>query len=133
MIEVNSEMTSNETNSALTDDIQNKLSKSLANTLLLEIDGPVSFAVSRELSRRFTENLAFTTLVIDLSNAKLIGTTTAIMITDLIDRTKSKDKTVLVITGNEKINQSLDKLSLATLLDKKYQFTNREQALQTLI
>jgi SulP family sulfate permease len=133
MIEVNSEMTLNETNSALTDDIQNKLSKSLANTLLLEIDGPVSFAVSRELSRRFTENLAFTTLVIDLSNAKLIGTTTAIMITDLIDRTKSKDKTVLVITGNEKINQSLDKLSLATLLDKKYQFTNREQALQTLI
>jgi SulP family sulfate permease len=133
MIEVNSEMTSNETNSALTDDIQNNLSKSLANTLLLEIDGPVSFAVSRELSRRFTENLAFTTLVIDLSNAKLIGTTTAIMITDLIDRTKTKNKTVLVITGNEKINQSLDKLSLATLLDKKYQFTNREQALQTLI
>ena len=133
MIEVNSEMTSNETNSALTDDIQNNLSKSLANTLLLEIDGPVSFAVSRELSRRFTENLAFTTLVIDLSNAKLIGTTTAIMITDLIERTKSKNKTVLVITSNEKINQSLDKLSLATLLDKKYQFTNREQALQTLI
>jgi len=133
MIEVNSEMTSNETNIALTDDIQNNLSKSLANTLLLEIDGPVSFAVSRELSRRFTENLAFTTLVIDLSNAKLIGTTTAIMITDLIERTKSKNKTVLVITSNEKINQSLDKLSLASLLDNKYQFTNREQALKTLI
>ena len=133
MIEVNSEMTSNETNSGLTDDIQNNLSKSLANTLLLEIDGPVSFAVSRELSRRFTENLAFTTLVIDLSNAKLIGTTTAIMITDLIERTKSKNKTVLVITSNEKINQSLEKLSLATLLDNKYQFTNREQALKTLI
>ena len=71
--------------------------------------------------------------MIDLSNAKLIGTTTAIMITDLIDRTKTKNKTVLVITGSEKTNQSLDKLSLATLLDKKYQFTNREQALQTLI
>ena len=131
--EISSETPSNMTNIALTDDIQNKLSKSLANTLLLEIDGPVSFAVSRELSRRFTENLAFTTLVIDLSNAKLIGTTTAIMITDLIDRTKSKNKKVLVITGNERINQSLHKLSLATLLDKKYQFTNREQALQTLI
>jgi SulP family sulfate permease len=55
------------------------------------------------------------------------------MITDLIDRTKAKNKTVLVVTGSEKINQSLDKLSLATLLDKKYQFTHREQALQTLI
>jgi len=133
MNKVNSDLISSQENSTLMDDIQNNLSKSLANTLLLEIDGPVSFAVSRELSRRFTENLAFSTLVIDLSNAKLIGTTTAIMITDLIDRTKTKNKTVLVITGSEKINQSLDKLSLATLLDKKYQFTNREQALQTLI
>lgn len=131
--EINSEVLSSKGSVTLTDDIQNNLSKSLANTLLLEIDGPVSFAVSRELSRRFTENLAFTTLVIDLSNAKLIGTTTAIMITDLIDRTKTKNKTVLVVTGSEKINQSLDKLPLATLLDKKYQFTNREQALQTLI
>ena len=133
MSKVNSDLISSKENITLMDDIQNNLSKSLANTLLLEIDGPVSFAVSRELSRRFTENLAFTTLVIDLSNAKLIGTTTAIMITDLIDRTKTKNKTVLVITGSEKINQSLDKLSLPTLLDKKYQFTNREQALQTLI
>lgn len=131
--EISSEMTSNKANIALTDDIQNNLSKSLANTLLLEIDGPVSFAVSRELSRRFTENLAFTTLVIDLSSAKLIGTTTALMITDLIERTKIKNKKVLVITGTEKTNQSLKKLSLETLLDKKYQFDNREQALQTLI
>lgn len=117
----------------LTEDIQSHLSEALANTLLLAIDGPVSFAVSRELSRRFTENLAFSTLIIDLSSAKLIGTTTAIMITDLIDRTKAKNKKILVITGNDKINQSLDKLSLSTLLDKKYQFSNREQALRALI
>ncbi len=63
---------------------------------------PVSFTVSRELSHRFTENLAFTTLVIDLSNAKLIDTTTALMITDLIERTQTKNKKVLVITDNEK-------------------------------
>ncbi|WP_232771513.1 SulP family inorganic anion transporter [Colwellia sp. 12G3] len=131
--ELNSEISSSKMNMELTDDIQKKLSKSLEHTLLLAIDGPVSFAVSRELSRRFTENLSFTTLVIDLSNAKLIGTTTAIMITDLIERTKTKNKKVLVITGNEKINQSLQKLSLATLLDKKDQFNNREQALQALI
>jgi len=130
---VNSEISSNKENMKLTDDIQENLGKSLENTLLLAIDGPVSFAVSRELSRRFTENLAFTTLVIDLSSAKLIGTTTALMITDLIERTQSKNKKVLVITGNEKINQSLQKLSLETLLDKKDQFNNRKQALQTLI
>lgn len=127
------EISSSKVSSELTNDIQAHLSKALEGTLLLEIEGPVSFAVSRELSRRFTENLAFTTLVIDLSNAKLIGTTTALMITDLIERTKTKNKKVLVITDNEKINESLQKLSLETLLDKQYQFSNRKEALQTLI
>jgi len=131
--ELTSEISSKKVNTDLTDEVQKRLNKTLAGTLLLTIDGPVSFAVSRELSRRFTENLAFTTLVIDLSSAKLIGTTTALMITDLIERTKTKNKKVLVITGNDKINQSLHRLSLEMLLDKKYQFSSREQALQTLI
>jgi SulP family sulfate permease len=131
--ELMNEISSSKTNIALTDDIQKSLSKTLESTLLLAIDGPVSFTVSRELSRRFTENLTFNTLIIDLSQAKLIGTTTAIMIIDLIERTQKKDKKILVITGNKKINQSLHKLSLETLLDKKYHFNNREQALQTII
>ena len=131
--ELVNEITSNNINIELTDDIQKHLSKALENTLLLAIDGPVSFAVSRELARRFTENLVFTTLIIDLSQAKLIGTTTGLMIIDLIERNKTNNKTVLVITGNEKINQSLHKLSLETLLDKKYQFKNREEALHTII
>ena len=131
--ELMSEITSNNGNTPLTDDIQKSMSKSLANTLLLEIDGPVSFTVSRELARRLNANLAFTTLVIDLSQAKLIGTTTALMIIDLIERTKAKNKTVLVITSTEKINKSLHKLSLETLLDKKHQFNNRQKALQSLV
>lgn len=107
-------------------------SKILDSTLLLAIDGPVSFAVSRELSRRFTENIDFTTLIIDLSQAKLIGTTTSVMIVDLVDRTKANGKQVIVITGNDKIKQSLHKLQLDTLLDKKYQFHYREQAILSL-
>ena len=104
----------------------------LDSTLLLEIDGPVSFAVSRELSRRFTENIDFTILIIDLSQAKLIGTTTSVMIVDLVDRTKANGKQVLIITGNDKIKQSLHKLNLDILLDKKYQFHYREQAILSL-
>lgn len=104
----------------------------LDNTLLLSIDGPVSFAVSRELSRRFTENIDFSILIIDLSQAKLIGTTTSVMIVDLVDRTKANGKQVLIITGNDKIKKSLHKLQLNTLLDKKYQFHYREQALKSL-
>lgn len=104
----------------------------LNSTLLLAIDGPVSFAVSRELSRRFIENIDFTTLIIDLSQAKLIGTTTSVMIVDLVERTKSNGKQVLIITGNDKINKSLHKLQLNTLLDKKCQFHYKEQAILSL-
>lgn len=128
-----SELSSSSENIILDDGTQKRLSKSLENTLLLAINGPISFTVSRELSRRFTENLAFTTLVIDLSQAKLIGTTTAIMITDLIERTKAKNITVLVIIDNEKVNQSLHMLPLDTLLGKHHQFSNRKKALKTLI
>jgi SulP family sulfate permease len=131
--ELINEVSSNNMDLPLTDEIQKHLSEKLQHTLLLAIDGPVSFAVSRELSRRFTENLTFTTLVIDLSQAKLIGTTTALMIIDLIERTTGNNKTVLVITDNDKINNSLHKLSLDTLLDTKYHFSNREQALKTII
>ncbi len=118
---------------ALTKDIQNAFSQSLKNTLLLEIDGPVSFAVSRELSRRFTQNLKFNTLLIDLSQAKLIGTTTSIMIVDLIERTKESNKHVLIVTGNKKIKQTLHKLSLDTLISSDKQFSTRFLALQSLI
>ena len=131
--ELINELSSNSAHITISDGTHKSLSESLENTLLLTIDGPVSFAVSRELSRRFTENLTFTTLIIDLSKAELIGTTTALMVTDLIERSKEKKKKVLVITDNEKINQSLQKLSLETLLDKKYQFCTREKALKTLI
>ncbi len=100
--ELINEISSSNISTELASDIQEDLGNSLENRILLAIDGLVSFAVSRELSHRFTENLAFTTLVIDLSNAKLIDTTTALMITDLIERTQTKNKKVLVITDNEK-------------------------------
>lgn len=123
----------NDKTSAMANGLPSEIpSKVLEHTLLLTIDGPVSFAVSRELSRRFTENIDFSTLIIDLSQAKLIGTTTSVMIVDLVDRTKANGKQVLVITGNDKIKQSLHKLQLDTLLEKKYQFHYREQAIQSL-
>ncbi len=117
-----------------------KISDALKRTLLLEIDGPVSFAVSRELSRQFSENLDFDTLLIDLSQAKLIGTTTSIMIVDLVERTQQKNKMVIMVTGNEKIKATLHKLSLDTLLlqnpqkksPQQLQFENRALAIESI-
>ncbi|GAA6173718.1 SulP family inorganic anion transporter [Colwellia sp. KU-HH00111] len=104
----------------------------LAHTLLLSINGPISFAVSRELSRRFTENMDFSVLIIDLCQAKLIGTTTSVLIIDLVTRTQNNGKRVLVITGEHGLNQSLDKLELNSLLGPQQLFSSKEQALLSI-
>lgn len=114
-------------------EVQNRLVYKFKNTLLLEIDGPISFAVSRELSRRFSETLDFEILMIDLSQAKLIGTTTSIMIVDLVERCQGNNKQVIVITGNDKVKKTLHKLSLDSLVNTDKQFANRELAIQSLI
>ena len=101
----------------------------LLQTLLIEIDGPVSFAVSRELARRCCEYSQFDTLIIDLSQAKLIGTTTSLMIIDLIEQTLSIDNEVLIVVGNEKVSDNLAKLGLNDLLSSNKQFISRESAM----
>jgi SulP family sulfate permease len=113
-------------------DGKERASAILKNTLVFEIDGPISFAVSRELSRRFSENTDFETLIIDLSQAHLIGTTTAVMVIDLIESSQSKNKEVLMVLGHAKINASLRRLSLDNLIPSDKQFKQREQALDAL-
>jgi SulP family sulfate permease len=114
-------------------DGKGRVSTRLKNTLVFEIDGPISFAVSRELSRRFSENTDFETLIIDLSQAHLIGTTTAVMVIDLIESSQSKNKEVLMVLGHDKINASLRRLSLDNLIPSDKQFKQREQALNALV
>jgi len=115
------------------DDLMTKSSKKLQQTLVFEIDGPISFAVSRQLSQRFSETHHFNTLVIDLAKAHLIGCTTAVLIIDLIENSLEKNKEVLIVLGNEKINHALKKLNLDKILPQKQHFSSREQALNTLV
>ncbi len=72
--------------------------------------------VSRELSRRCCEYNQFHTLIIDLSQATLIGATTSLIIINLIEQNLVNDKDVLIITGNDKVKQSLTKLSHVDLV-----------------
>jgi sulfate permease, SulP family len=104
----------------------------LDNTLIFEIDGPISFAVSRQLSQRFSETHQFNSLIIDLSKAHLIGCTTAVIIIDLIESSQAKNKEVLVVLGNEKINYALKKLNLDKSVSLTHQYNSREQALTYL-
>jgi SulP family sulfate permease len=108
------------------------LEQRLKETLLLEIEGPVSFAVSRELGRRCNEHSQFSTLIIDLSQAKLIGTTTSLMIVNIIEQSVTNNKEVLIVTGNEKVKRSLAKLCLEDLLTNEQQFISRALAIDSM-
>jgi anti-anti-sigma regulatory factor len=62
------------------------------------------------------------------------------MIVDLVERTQQKNKTVVIVTGNEKIKATLHKLSLDTLLlqnpqqkaPQQLQFENRALAIESI-
>jgi len=104
----------------------------LSKTLVLEISGPVSFAVSRELSRRLSDATYFEVLLIDLSKAHLIGTTTSIMIIDLIERTHHKHKQVRLVMGSKKINSGIKKLPIESLIKKQFQYESLKHALECI-
>lgn len=114
------------------DKLSSTPNEKLKHTLIFEIDGPISFAVSRQLSRRFSETHHFDTLIIDLAKAHLIGCTTAVMIIDLIEASLEKNKEILIVMGNDKINHALKKLNLDKILPEKKHFLSREQALNTI-
>ncbi len=104
----------------------------LSRTLIFEVDGPVSFAVSRELSRRFSEIHDFDILLIDLSRARIIGTTCAVMIIDMIESNQKAGKEVIVVLGEKHVNQALMSLSLNELVPKNQQYFESVQAIEDL-
>lgn len=104
----------------------------LSRTLIFEVDGPVSFAVSRELSRRFSDIHDFDILLIDLSRARIIGTTCAVMIIDMIESNQKAGKEVIVVLGGEHVNKTLSLLSLNELIPENKQYKESVRAIEDL-
>ena len=76
--------------------------------LMIELNGPISFGVSRGINRRLAEQGHHDALMIDLSNAQLLGITTALLVLDILEDEQAKGRTVL-------INEHLDETVFANL------------------
>jgi SulP family sulfate permease len=114
------------------DDLIGEKNDTLSRTLIFEVDGPVSFAVSRELSRRFSDIHDFDFLLIDLSRARIIGTTCAVMIIDMIESNQKAGKEVIIVLGDKHVNKTLTLLSLNELVPENQQYKESVRAIEDL-
>ncbi len=86
------------------------------DVLLLRLNGPLSFAVGRGLRRRLAGQLSHRLMIIDLSNAHLVGTSTAMILDELIHTEAANHRQVLLVGVPEKARQSLSRLGTLAFL-----------------
>lgn len=67
------------------------------SALLLRITGPVSYGVGRGMSRRIQQFTDYDTLLVDLSNANIIGISTLILVQNLVEEALENDVKVFLI------------------------------------
>ncbi|WP_461515780.1 SulP family inorganic anion transporter [Porticoccus sp.] len=84
--------------------------------LLLRLNGPLSFAVGRGLRRRLAGQLSHRLMIIDLSNAQLVGTSTAMILDELIHMETANQRQVLLVGVPDKAKQSLSRLGTLAFL-----------------
>ncbi|MEX2326652.1 MAG: STAS domain-containing protein, partial [Pseudomonadales bacterium] len=105
-------------NVRLVDDFDQELRESGVETefediLLLELKGPMSFAVARGLNRRLAEQGEHKTLIIDLTRAQLLGVTTSLVVLDVIEDEQAKGRTVVLVgVDSPAIAESFERMGI---------------------
>ncbi|MEX0942669.1 MAG: STAS domain-containing protein, partial [Pseudomonadales bacterium] len=100
------------------DDFDQELRESGVETefediLLLELKGPMSFAVARGLNRRLAEQGEHKTLIIDLTRAQLLGVTTSLVVLDVIEDEQAKGRTVVLVgVDSPAIAESFERMGI---------------------
>lgn len=80
--------------------------------VLLSINGPLSYGAGRILKRLLNEHQHKDALLIDLSNATLIGLSTAMMLEDIIHRARNHNMAVEFIGMSEQVRNDLVSLGV---------------------
>lgn len=89
------------------------LASRFKDVLLLELKGPMSFAVARGLNRRLAEQGPHDTLLIDLTDAVLIGITTSMAVLDVIEDEQGRGRDVVLVGAERKvIAEALNRLGV---------------------
>ncbi|MBV1876181.1 MAG: SulP family inorganic anion transporter [Pseudomonadales bacterium] len=102
-----------ERNDGHLDRFSESISAQFDNPALLELRGPMSFGVARGINRRLAESKGHDVLVIDLSEAQLLGITSALAVLDIIQDERLKGRAVkLALNPDEATNEVLRKVGV---------------------
>lgn len=91
---------------------QDYLNKRAQSTVLMKITGPVSYAVGRGLHRRYRDFKTHRELIIDLSQARIVGYSTALIIIDIVNKAIVQEQHVTIIGVDKSTRDLLIRLGL---------------------
>lgn len=86
--------------------------------VLLRLEGPLSFGVGRGLRQRLEGHESYRLMIIDLTGAHLVGTSTAMILDELIRAELASGREVLVVGVSQKAEASLSRLGTLEFLGK---------------
>ncbi len=96
--------------------------------LLLRIKGPLSFGVGRGLRQCLSGYESYRVMIIDLTDAYLVGTSTAMIIDDLIRTELANGRDVVLVGISEKAQANLARMGTLECLDKNRVLTTMSEA-----
>ncbi|HSG91733.1 MAG TPA: SulP family inorganic anion transporter [Pseudomonadales bacterium] len=100
-------------------------------TLILTLQGPMSFAVARGIRQRLGAFRRHETLIIDLSSAVLVGITTAMVVEDLIEAEQRQGHEVLLVgLKRPEMLRNFARLGILDRVAETARFTTLDAALQ---
>ena len=111
-----------------------RLAAANGKILLFELHGPMSFGVARGINRRLAGYRGHNILLIDLSNAVLVGITTSLVIEELIENEiENGNQVYLIGADNKQLAANLKRLGVFDLIPTEQQFAELEPALTRAI
>jgi SulP family sulfate permease len=102
------------------------------SVLLLNISGPIGFAVARGLKQSVSDLDQNKTLLIDLTDARFVGITSALAIKEIIVSYQSQGCDILLSSVCERVKEDFNKLKLLNKISPKHVFITRLEALNYL-
>lgn len=96
--------------------------------LLMQIKGPLSYAIGREFNQRFTGGIEHRATLIDLTQAHLVGLSTATIIMDLIEEELKADRIVVLVGPNPVARTKLERLGIWQHIQPSQVVENKAQA-----
>lgn len=116
----------------LTADNTELLAPFAGDVTLLRITGPISYAVGRGLAQRFNQITTGQCLLIDLSNASIIGISTVLVIEQLVSKALQAGITVKLIDAPGSVRAELRTFGLIDMVGASNCSTSLSEAVQGL-